>query len=139
MQLLQAGTHRLVLLEYDLEAVASVAHQTDFQVEIQETPRALILDIWTEKRKVPVKRIGGRDARKLNEIEWFRGKILANVWYEDVLLVIDPVTGAVEKEYGTSNPYDLVLYKSLQFTNVYCLPFSLKISALFSQGKKESR
>jgi glutamine cyclotransferase len=26
----------------------------------------------------------------------------ANVWFEDVLLVIDPETGKVEKEYGTS-------------------------------------
>jgi hypothetical protein len=54
MQLLQAGTHRMVLLEYDLEALTSVAQQTDFQVEIQETARAVILDIWTEKRQVPL-------------------------------------------------------------------------------------
>ena len=68
MQLLQAGTHRLVLLEYDLEAVASVAHQTDFQVEIQETPRALILDIWTEKRKVPLLLF---DAAEPANLGWF--------------------------------------------------------------------
>ena len=53
-----------------------------------------------ETRKIAVSRLDGRPAEELNEIEWFRGKILANVWYEDVLLVINPVTGAVEKEYG---------------------------------------
>ena len=29
------------------------------------------------------------------------GRILANVWYEDTIIVINPETGIVEKEYGT--------------------------------------
>ena len=37
----------------------------------------------------------------LNELEFWRGRILANVWYEDVILVIHPDPGIVEKEYGT--------------------------------------
>jgi glutamine cyclotransferase len=57
-------------------------------------------DTLAEKRKIPVTRMDGSPATELNEIEWFRGKILANVWFKDVLLVIDPVTGTVEKEYG---------------------------------------
>jgi len=68
MQLLQAGRHRLVLLEYDLEALSSVAHQCDFQVEIQETPRAVILDLWTEKRKVPLLLF---DAAEPANLGWF--------------------------------------------------------------------
>eukprot|EP00934_Nitzschia_sp_Nitz4_P002645 Nitzschia sp. Nitz4//scaffold114_size70088//15314//16997//NITZ4_005971-RA/size70088-snap-gene-0.2-mRNA-1//1//CDS//3329533405//2635//frame0 len=48
---------------------------------------------------VPVYRQSGVAADKLNEIEWYRGKILANVWFEDVILVIDPESGVVEKEY----------------------------------------
>lgn len=63
------------------------------------------LHFWDRKtlsqtRIVPVTRINGKPARSLNEIEWYRGRILANVWFEDVLLVIDPSTGTVEKEYG---------------------------------------
>jgi glutamine cyclotransferase len=54
-----------------------------------------------EKRKIPVTRQDGTPARNMNEIEFWRGRVLANVWYEDVLLVIDPETGVVEKEYGT--------------------------------------
>lgn len=68
MQLLQAGEQRLVLLEYDLEALASVAQQTDFQVEIQETPRAIILDLWTEKRQVPLLLF---DAAEPANLGWF--------------------------------------------------------------------
>ncbi len=65
----------------------------------------------TEKRTVLVKRMDGSEARELNEIEWYRGKILANVWFQDVLLVIDPITGIVEKEYGTFGY--LILYCSI--------------------------
>ena len=68
MQLLQAGSHRLVLLEYDLEALASIAQQTDFQVEIQETPRAVTLDIWTEKRQIPLLLF---DAAEPANLGWF--------------------------------------------------------------------
>lgn len=62
----------------------------------------------TQTRTVPVVRMDGKPAEELNEIEWYRGRILANVWFEDVLLVIDPATGTVEKEYGTF--YDHLLF-----------------------------
>ena len=68
MQLLQAGSHRLVLLEYDLEALTAVAQQTDFQVEIQETERAVTLDIWTESRQVPLLLF---DAAEPANLGWF--------------------------------------------------------------------
>lgn len=57
-------------------------------------------DTMTEKRRVAVKRMDGSDAKEMNEIEFWRGRVLANVWYEDVILVINPETGVVEKEYG---------------------------------------
>jgi len=53
-----------------------------------------------EKRKLKVTRQTGKRADELNELTFMNGKILANVWYEDVLLVIDPHTGKCEKEYG---------------------------------------
>lgn len=70
----------------------------------------------TEKRKVPVIRQSGEKALELNEIEFWRGRVLANVWYEDVLLVIDPETGTVEKEYGKSDPVTFSIYE------MSCLP-----------------
>jgi glutaminyl-peptide cyclotransferase len=63
------------------------------------------LHIWDPRtlqqiKTVPVMRQNNKPARELNEIEYWRDRILANVWYEDVLLVIHPETGKVEKEYG---------------------------------------
>jgi glutamine cyclotransferase len=54
-------------------------------------------------RTVPVYRQDGRAAVRLNELEFWRGRVLANVWKEDVLLVIHPDTGVVEKEYGKNS------------------------------------
>jgi len=56
----------------------------------------------TEIRRVKVTRMDGTDAKEMNEIEYWRGRVLANIWYEDVVLVINPETGVVEKEYDFS-------------------------------------
>jgi len=56
----------------------------------------------TEKRRIKAHRLSGDPAENLNEIEFWRGRILANVWFEDVLLVINPETGETEKEYDFS-------------------------------------
>ena len=53
-----------------------------------------------EKRRISVNRMDGSRALEMNEIEFWRGRVLANIWFEDVVLVIDPETGTVEKEYG---------------------------------------
>lgn len=58
-----------------------------------------------EKRKVKVRRQNGQPAMELNELEYLHGKVLANVWYEDVILVIDPDTGASIQEYGKYTPF----------------------------------
>lgn len=52
------------------------------------------------KPPVQVTKLDGSLADNLNEIEYWRGRVLANVWYSDVLLVINPESGKVEKEYG---------------------------------------
>ena len=51
-------------------------------------------------RVIPVFRQDGSPAERLNDVEFWRGRVIANVWKEDVLLVIHPDTGVVEKEYG---------------------------------------
>ena len=75
--------------------------------ELIVTDGSHFLHIWdpntmTQKRKIPVIRQDGKKALELNEIEFWRGRVLANVWYEDVMLVIHPETGQVEKEYDFS-------------------------------------
>jgi len=60
------------------------------------------VDSLEEKRTVSVVRQSGEAASNLNELEFMGGKILANVWYDDVLLVINPTTGQCEMEYDFS-------------------------------------
>jgi glutaminyl-peptide cyclotransferase len=47
-------------------------------------------------RKIPVTAAGAR-AERLNELEWVKGRIFANVWYSDSILEINPKNGKVER------------------------------------------
>ena len=49
---------------------------------------------FEEKRRIRVKR-EGRIIRKLNELEWVEGKILANIWQSNTIVEIDPKDGRV--------------------------------------------
>lgn len=59
-----------------------------------------------EIRKVKVTRLNGDDATQINELEFWRGRVLANIWYMDIIIVIDPKTGRVEKEYDFSKLWE---------------------------------
>jgi glutamine cyclotransferase len=73
--------------------------------ELIESDGSEFLHFWdpetmVQKRKVSVTRLDGTVANNINELEYWRGRVLANIWYTDILLVINPETGIVEKEYG---------------------------------------
>lgn len=91
-----------------------------------------------EKRKLPVTRMDGSPAVNMNEVEYWRGRILANVWYEDVLLVINPTNGVVEKEYDFSSlfPYDARNKGADCFNGI---SVSNDSSVLYVTGKKWNR
>lgn len=46
------------------------------------------------ERQITV-RLGDRPIRHINELEWIKGEIFANVWHSDKIIRIDPATGAV--------------------------------------------
>jgi glutaminyl-peptide cyclotransferase len=48
-----------------------------------------------EKRRIPVT-ADGLPVNQLNELEWVRGEIYANIWMTDRIARIDPVTGRVK-------------------------------------------
>lgn len=48
----------------------------------------------TEQRRITVT-WNGRAVDRLNELEWVRGEIWANIWYDTKIARIDPRTGAV--------------------------------------------
>jgi glutamine cyclotransferase len=43
-----------------------------------------------------------RSYKELNELEYFNGKLFANVWFKDIILVIDPVSGKVIEKVDLS-------------------------------------
>jgi glutamine cyclotransferase len=55
---------------------------------------------FSETRRIQVKRQNGVDSSQINELEFFHGRLLANIWYQDVIISINPFTGEVDKEYG---------------------------------------
>lgn len=59
-------------------------------------------DSLEEKRRVRVTRQNGRLAKEINELEFVNGIVLANVWYQEVILLIDPKSGECLSEYGKS-------------------------------------
>lgn len=61
------------------------------------------VDTLETLRTIGVVRQDGTPATNMNELEFWRGRVLANVWFQDLLLVIHPETGVVEKEYDFSS------------------------------------
>jgi glutaminyl-peptide cyclotransferase len=56
--------------------------------------RFLDPEILAEQRRITVS-WNGRAVDRLNELEWVRGEIWANIWYDSRIARIDPATGAV--------------------------------------------
>ena len=50
-------------------------------------------------RSVTVKYKNGNIQAKINELEYVDGFIYANIWYEQILIKIDPDTGVIEKTW----------------------------------------
>ncbi len=56
--------------------------------------RLLDPDTLSETGRIHVT-FGGRPVRNLNELEWVKGEIYANVWQTNVIVRIDPQSGAI--------------------------------------------
>ena len=54
------------------------------------------LDQSFKQQKLVTVKMNGRPVNQLNELEWIDGKIWANVYMTDMIVIIDPKTGNVE-------------------------------------------
>jgi len=54
---------------------------------------------------------------RLNELEYIRGEVWANIWYEDVIVRIDPATGDVTGTVDVSRTYPAALRGSEAVAN----------------------
>ncbi|MEZ5400450.1 MAG: hypothetical protein R2729_12330 [Bryobacteraceae bacterium] len=68
MQVLQVGTHKLLYLELQTEPVQEICRELGVQCEVQDTPRALVIDAAVNGRQAPLLLFDARDPGNLG---WF--------------------------------------------------------------------
>lgn len=68
MQVLQAGEHKLMLLELDPEFVANIVKQAGFEFKIEDSSRALTLELNVPDRRAPLLLFDAADPGNLG---WF--------------------------------------------------------------------
>lgn len=93
------------------------------------------VDTLVEKRKIEVTRQGGNPAHNINELEFMDGKILANIWYEDVLLVIDPESGRCESEYDFSSLWPENVRRKERADALNGISISDEVDVIYMTGK----
>lgn len=57
--------------------------------------RFLAPETFAEIRRIEVRRRNGASVRLLNELEYIKGEIFANIWHSDLIVRISPKTGEV--------------------------------------------
>src|ERR1700709_667944 len=82
MQLLQAGSHKLILLELETEAVTAVAQQAGFETRVRESPQSIVLELTAENRDTPLLLFDAADPANLG-------------WFSRCQFYVDGRTGAV--------------------------------------------
>ena len=68
MQVLQAGPHKLMLLELDSEFVSNIAKEAGFEFRVEDSPRTLVLDLLATDRQAPLLLFDAADPGNLG---WF--------------------------------------------------------------------
>ena len=82
MQVLQAGEHKLLLLELDPEFLGNMAKQAGFEHKLDEGPRAVTLELTATDRDVPLLLFDAADPGNLG-------------WFSRCQFYVDGNTGAV--------------------------------------------
>jgi hypothetical protein len=68
MQVLQAGRHKLILLEIDSATVHAVAQQAGFDARLKESPRSILVELSAQQRDTPLLLFDAADPANLG---WF--------------------------------------------------------------------
>src|SRR3954454_13371555 len=68
MQVLQAGRHKLLLLELDTEFIENIARQAGFEFKLADQDRCMVLDLNAEGRQGPLLLFDAADPANLG---WF--------------------------------------------------------------------
>lgn len=74
-----------------------LAHNSEKLVKTDGTERMWFLNPETLKEETFIETYTNkRKAEKLNELEFIKGKIYANIWQQNSILIVNPVNGAIE-------------------------------------------
>jgi hypothetical protein len=82
MQFLQAGQHKLLLLELDPDFISNIAKQTGFEHKLDDGPRSLTIDLSAPDRQGPLLLFDAADPGNLG-------------WFSRCQFYVDGNTGAV--------------------------------------------
>ncbi len=82
MQVLQAGVHKLLLLELDTEFVSNIIKQAGFEFKLDEASRAIVLDLTVPDRRAPLLLFDAADPGNLG-------------WFSRCQFYVDGTTGQV--------------------------------------------
>lgn len=82
MQVLQAGRHKLLLLELETESIENAARQAGFAFKLEDDPRRVVLDLSAENRQLPLLLFDATDSGN-------RG------WFSRCRFYVDGMSGAV--------------------------------------------
>src|ERR1035437_8144093 len=82
MQVLQAGPHKLLLLELDREFIENIARQAGFEFRFEEESRRVLLDLNAESRQAPLLLFDAADPANLG-------------WFSRCQFYVDGTSGAV--------------------------------------------
>jgi hypothetical protein len=82
MQVLQAGRHKLLLLELDAEFIESIARQAGFEFKLDDQERRVVLDLSAEGRQSPLLLFDAADPANLG-------------WFSRCQFYVDGVSGTV--------------------------------------------
>src|SRR5579871_4055245 len=82
MQVLKAGTHKLLLLELDTEFLENIARQAGFEFRIEEQSRSVVIDLNAQGRQAPLLLFDAADPANLG-------------WFSRCQFYVDGLSGAV--------------------------------------------
>lgn len=82
MQVLQAGRHKLILLEIDSATISTLAEQAGFDAKLKESPRGILLELTAEQRQAPLLLFDAADPANLG-------------WFSRCQFYVDGRTGSV--------------------------------------------
>ena len=82
MQVLQAGRHKLLLLELDPEFIENIARQAGFEFKLEDQERRVLLELSAEDRPAPLLLFDAADPANLG-------------WFSRCQFYVDGVSGTV--------------------------------------------